>query len=135
MEFPPFTAEDVLRLASLDESSYTVDHLAVHRDVALARVIKLGTKVEDDDHELPICARCVEGVWIQVDTIGSDTVDCQFGGGSTRMAGRELTYRIPGIVTLKTIVSPHGNWSFVYSDPEGRKVGGTSIVEGDWTSP
>ena len=135
MEFPPFTAAVALRLASLDESSYIVDHLAVHRDVALARVIKLGTKVDDDDHQLSICARCEEGVWIRVDTIGSDTVDCQFGGGSLRMAGRELTFRIPGVVTLETIVSPHGNWSFVYSDPQGRNVGGKSVVEGDWSRP
>ncbi len=81
MTFPPFTAEDALRLAALDESAYVVD------------------------------------------------------GGARWKAGRELTYRIPGVVTLRTVVSPHGNWSFVYSDPEGRRVMGTSVVEGDFRPP
>jgi hypothetical protein len=135
MTFPPFTAEDALRLASLEDSSYIADHLSVHRDVALAIVVKLGSKVDDDDHELLICARCDGGIWRQVETIGSETVDCQFGGGAPWMAGRELTYRIPGVVTLKTVVSLHGNWSFVYSDPQGRRVGGKSVVEGDWYPP
>lgn len=136
MTFPPFTAADALRLASLDESLYTVDHLSIHRDVALARIVKMGSDVADDDHEFLVCARCDEGAWTQVETLGGrESFDCQFGGGALWMAGRELTYRIPGVVTLKTVVSPHGNWSFVYSDPEGRKVMGTSVVEGDWHPP
>jgi hypothetical protein len=135
MTFPPFTAKDVLRLASLEDSSYIVDHLSIHRDVALARVVKLDSDMDDDDHQFLICARCDAGVWYQVDTIGGETVDCQFGGGSPWMAGRELTYRIPGVVTLKTVVSPHGNWSFVYSDPQDRRVMGKSVVEGDWRPP
>jgi hypothetical protein len=135
MTFPPFTAADALSLASLDASAYVVDHLSVHRDAAMARVVKLGAKPEDDDHDFLVSARCHGGVWNRVDSIGSETVDCQFGGGGTWMAGRELTYRIPGVVTLRTIVSPHGNWSFVYSDPQGREVMGKSVVEGDWSDP
>jgi hypothetical protein len=135
MTFPPFTADDALRLASLDDSLYIVDHFSIHRDVALARIVKLGSNVDDDDHQFLVSARCDGGIWNQIDTIGGETVDCQFGGGEPWMSGRELTYRIPGIVTMKTVVSPHGNWSFVYSDPQGRKVMGTSVVEGDWRPP
>jgi hypothetical protein len=136
MTLPPFTAKDALRLASLDDSSYMVDHFSIYRDIALARVVKLGSNIDDDDHQFLICARYDGGVWHRVDTLGDrETVDCQFGGGSLWMAGRELTYRIPGVVTLKTVVSPHGNWSFVYSDPQGRRVMGTSVVEGDWRPP
>jgi hypothetical protein len=136
MTFPPLTAKDVLRLASLDESSYVVDHLSVHRDIALAMVVKLDSTVYDDDHQLIFSARCDKGIWHQVDSIGDrETVDCQFGGGSLWKAGREFTYRIPGVVTLKTVVSPRGNWSFVYSDPQGRSVMGTSVVEGDFRPP
>jgi len=131
--FPLLTARDVLRLASLDESTHVVDHLSVHRDIALAMIVKLNTNDYDDDHELLVSARCDSGTWHQVETIGDrETVDCQFGGGPLWMTGRELTYRIPGLVTLKTFVSRRGNWSFVYSDPDGRKVMGTSVVEGDW---
>lgn len=133
--FPPFGAEDALRLVSLDDSSYTVDHFSIHRDVALARVVKVGSSVDDEDHELLVCARYDRGAWKRVDTISGETVDCQFGGGAPWMSGRELAYRIPGIVTLKTVVSPWGNWSFVYSDPEGRRVVGKSVVEGDWYPP
>ncbi|GIM79076.1 hypothetical protein Aau02nite_83990 [Amorphoplanes auranticolor] len=133
MTFPPFTAEDALRLASLNDSTHVVDHLSSHRDIALARVVKLGSNRADPDHSLVVCARCEDGVWNRVDTMGGcDTVDVQFGGGRASMAGRELTYRIAGVVTLKTVVSPHGNWSFVYSDPQGRRVMGTSVVEGDF---
>jgi hypothetical protein len=71
-----------------------------------------------------------------VDDIGDrETVDIQFGGGAPWMADRELTYRIDDVVTMKTVVSPRGNWAFVYSDPEGRRVMGTSVVEGDFTPP
>jgi hypothetical protein len=136
MTFPPFRAKDVLRLASLDDSSYVVDHMSVHRDIALAMMVKLDSNVDDDDHELIVSARCDGRNWHQVDTIGDrETVDCQFGGGSLWTAGRELTFRIPGIVTLKTVVSSRGNWSFVYSDPQGRRVMGTSVVEGDFRPP
>lgn len=40
------------------------------------------------------------------------------------------TFNILDIVTLRTVISPRGNWAFVYSDPQGRKVMGTSVVEG-----
>jgi hypothetical protein len=136
MTFPVFTETDVLRLASLDESTHIVDHLSVHRDIALAMIVKLGTSAFDEDHESLVCARYDGTAWRQVDEFGgSETVDCQFGGGSLWKAGREFTYWIPGIVTLKTVVSPHGNWSFVYSDPLGRKVAGKSVVEGDFSPP
>jgi hypothetical protein len=136
MTFPPFTPEDALRLASLDESAYAVDHFSIHRDLALARVVKLGSSIGDVDGEVIVCARCDRDVWKQVDTFdGCETVDCRFGGGAPWMAGRELTYRIPDVVMFKTVVSPHGNWSFVYSDPLGRRVVGTSVVEGDWRPP
>jgi len=133
MTFPALTAEDVLRLASLDPSSYVVDHLSIHRDIALAMVVKQDS---DGTDEFLVSARCDDGVWHQVESIGDrDTVDSQFGGGALWMAGREFTYRIPGIVTLKTVVSPRGNWAFVYSDSQGRRVMGTSVIEGDFQPP
>jgi hypothetical protein len=135
VEFPPFAAQDALRLAALDPS-YIVDHFSIHRDLALAMVVRLGSDINDEDHESLICARYDGVAWSRIDSFGgSETIDCQFGGGQPWMGGRELTYRIPDVITLKTVVSPHGNWSFVYSDPLGRKVMGTSIVEGDWQPP
>lgn len=133
MTFPELNGADILRLASLDGSSYVVDYLSVHRDIALAMVVR---RDSNGSEEFLVSARCDEGVWSQVDTIGDrDTVDAQFGGGSRGTAGRELTYRIPGVVTLRTVISPLGNWAFVYSDPEGRKVMGMSVVEGDLRPP
>lgn len=136
MPFPSFAAEDALRLAALDVRSYVVDHLSVHRDIALAMIVKIGSTANDDGHELLVPAEFDGTTWKQVDSFTNrETIDCQFGGGSLWKAGRELTYRIPGVVTLKTTVSPHGNWSFVYSDPHGRKVMGASVVEGDFGPP
>ena len=135
MNFPELTANHVLSLASVDNSSHVVDHLSVHRDIALARVVKLDSQDTDDDHQFTVAAQCDEGTWRRVDAFDrGDTIDCQFGGGTGRMAGRELTYQIDGIVTMKTTVSRRGNWSFVYSDPEGRSVAGTSTVQGDFSS-
>jgi hypothetical protein len=130
--FPSFTEKDVLRVASLDDSVYVVDHLSVHRDIALATVVKLDPNVDEDD-ELLVCTRCDCGVWRQVDDlIGPETIDVQFGGGAPGLEGRELIFRILGVVTLRTRISARGNWAFVYSDPLGRKVVGTSVVEGDF---
>lgn len=131
MTFPLFTAADALRVASLDASAYTVDHLAVHRDIALATVVSLDPTSSDD--ETLVSVRCDDGAWHQVDTLGDrDTVDMQFGGGAPGLEGRELTFTITDIVTLRTVISPRGNWAFVYSDPHGRKVMGTSVVEGEF---
>jgi hypothetical protein len=134
MTFPLLTAPDVLSLASLDERVYVVDHLSVHRDIALAMVVKEGSTVGDNDREILVSARCNKGIWRRVDTIGDrDTIDCRCGGGAPWMANRELTFRIPDVVTLKTVVSPRGNWAFVYSDPQGRNVMGQSVVEGNFS--
>jgi hypothetical protein len=130
--FPSFTEKDVLRVASLDDSAYMVDHLSVHRDIALATVVKLDPSV-DEDNQLLVCARCDCGAWRQVETLaGPETMDIQFGGGAPGLEGRELIFTIPDVVTLKTTISPRGNWAFVYSDPLGRRVMGTSVVEGNF---
>lgn len=131
MTFPPFTAADVLRMASLDADSYTVDHLTVHRDIALATVVELNSINGDTD--VLVVARCDDGAWRRVDTLGDrETVEVVFGGGAPGLEGRELTFKIADIVTLTTVISPRGNWAFVYSDPQDRSVMGASVIEGDF---